>query len=230
MNDAQRTTFWGSVDAKFLIVTAVSVGTLLGPISQFIGGQYQLKLDKAAAAHKQRMDFIDKLVKAQELKDESARVLARLDVLQLLRGTLESGDGMNEFVTEELGRTQKQYDALLELQKARAEVAATAPSPGAADSGAPRPTAQALDAVKRAERQLSERILHTSPVAPVPGIPTPGTPPLPTGPCKRYAVSAPGTAVPAAELEAACRAADAGREAWMARAGNSTVTCSCLAR
>ena len=230
--DAKGPAFWGAVDAKFLIVTAVSLGTLLGPVSQFIGGQYQLKLDTAAAAHKQRIDFIDKLVKAQELKDEPARVLARLDVLQLLRGTLERDDGMNTFVSEELGRTQKQYDALLELQKARAEVPATPPCAGAAaDSGAPRPSAQALDAVKRAERQLSERLLLTSPNGPVPGVPMTGTlPPPPTGPCKRYAANAPGSSVAKAELEGACRSADSGREAWMARVGNSMVSCSCLER
>lgn len=228
MSDTPKNSFWAGVDAKLLIATVAGLGALLGPVSQLVEGHYKLKLDALEAEHKLRLDFIERLVKAQELDDASARVLARLDVLQLLRGTLPRDDGMNAFVTEELARTKQQYESLLALQQARSEAPTSAPSSSAAHDPAPAPDKDALAKVKRAERELSSRLLLTAP-RPQPIIAV-APPPAVAQPCKRYSASAPGSSVAPAELQAACQAADVGAERWMARAAASLVTCSCAER
>ncbi|MFZ5894853.1 MAG: hypothetical protein ACOY0T_27580 [Myxococcota bacterium] len=229
MSDTPKSTgFWTGVDAKLLIATIAGLGTLLGPVSQLVEGHYKLRLDALEAEHKLRLDFIERLVKAQELDDPSARVLARLDVLQLLRGTLPKDDGMTAFVGEELARTKQQYESLLALQQARADAPTQAASPAAPHDPAPAPDKEAVAKVKRAERELSSRLLLTAPrpqptitVAPAPAV---------AQPCKRYSASAPGSSVPPAQLQEACQAADVGAERWMARAAASLVTCSCAER
>jgi hypothetical protein len=227
MNDEPRTVrFWEGVDAKLLIVTIAGLGALLGPISQFIEGHYKLKLDALEAEHKLRLNFVERLVKAQELDDASARVLARLDVLQLLRGTLPSDDGMNAFVSEELTRTKQQYESLLALQQARTEVPPAVAPPAVEPDPAPAADKEAIAKVKRAEREVSSRLLLTTPRAPA-------MVPVPVAraqPCKRYSASAPGSSASPAQLQEACQAADVGAERWMAKAAAFFVTCSCAER
>ncbi|HEX2882145.1 MAG TPA: hypothetical protein VHO25_21645 [Polyangiaceae bacterium] len=218
--------FWSGVDAKFLIVTLAGLSALLGPITQAVDGYTKARLAKTAAGHQQRLDFIDKLVKAQELDDESQRVLARLDVLRLLSGTLEKDDGLNSFVTEELTSTRKQYDALLKLQIEREKDSET-PAPPHPVGATPSPKVEA-EAVKVARREVTKQLLLTSPFAESPSA---IAPPTTLKPCQRYKANAPGSALSQVELEAACRAADSNAgDAWMARQGAVTVLCQCTQR
>jgi hypothetical protein len=230
MSDAQASTgsrsFWSGVDAKFLIVTLAGLGALLGPLTQIVDGYSKARLANAAAAHQERLDFIDKLVKAQELKDESQRVLARLDVLRLLSGTLAKDDSLNGFITEELTRTRSQYDALLKLQIER-EKDSEAPLPSAPVGTKSSPKIEA-QAVKEARREVTKQLLLTSPVVEPPSV---SVLPATLAPCQRYKANAPGSSVNPTELEAACRAADSNAgDAWMTRQGAVTVLCQCAQR
>jgi hypothetical protein len=224
-------TFWSGVDAKFLVVTAAGIGTLLGPIAAVVSGQYKLRLDAMAAEHAQRLDFIDKLVKAQQLTDESQRVLARLDVLELLKGSLPSDDAMKVFVSSELHRTQQQYDALLKLQLARQDLpsSASSPCPATSTSVAPKPETPAAEAaVRAAQRRVSEQLLLPTPTRiPAPELLLTAQPPRA---CQAFSASAPGSSLPPAQLEATCRSSDGGQDDWQAREGNAIVLCHCRKR
>lgn len=234
--------FWGAVDAKFLIITLAGLAGILGPVSDYLAARTKLSVDSAAANHKQRLDFLAELVRAQELKDEPQRVLARLDVLELLNGTLAEGDRLKDYVKSELEKTRSQYKALLDLQIVRLEVgealapnppapastsSAAPPVPAAAGSNAP-PAAlplasnDALRKLQTAQRQVAARVLVTSPAAIQQA--------QPFRPCVRIAADAPGTRATQAEIEAACRAADSGAVEWMARSDSLLVSCRCAAR
>jgi hypothetical protein len=214
-----KATFWNGVDAKFLCATLLGLVGLFGPIKSVIDSEYKQRLADQQTVHQQRMDLIDKLLKAQELDDERQRVLARRDILSLMHVTFGNLYGIDAFVTAEQASADQQLKALLSLQVEEVE----ATIHGKVASSLPKASDRLVDA----KRKVAETVLVTSSTK------APTTIEVRTEnrvECTEVRARAPGASLSSADAAAICRELDLGARSWLAQAKGQYINCECLGR